>query len=955
MCSIELAFRNIFDHSSDGFILINGDGAILQANRAALDLFGIDAALLAETYVQSLVAEDSPGVNDLLSAPSAAETRDVSFMLANGQMVRGTLAHPGASLFGGLDDCRMLIVPATQHAEAKHVENDDEDGAIAVERRFALLAEASRIFTEAGRDLGAVMDTVSRALATSVGDTCVIRLISDDGLWLDPVAVYHRDPVACELARTFNATFKQSADDGPAGVVVRTSKALLVPHVDQREIRRTVRAEYVAYLDQVGVSSLIMAPLRVQGRVIGTLGLARDNGRQPYSADDATLVQDLADRAALAVENARLYGEIQEELAERKMAEERYRVVTRVTSDAVWDWDMVRDVLWRSPSVRTLFGHIPDEVVSSVTWWFNHIHPEDRDRVEQSVRTAIGGGEQFWSNEYRFLKSDGEYAYILDRAQLIWSDGVAVRMIGAMTDITQQKETELALRISERKYRTLIEHSPDVTRISNASGNLLYISPNVERVYGYSEKEIIARSPEIWREIIHPDDIAEIANAYHVLFTERKPYTMVYRMRRKDGRYIWILDRTNTPYEMDGQLYVDGVCSDITEQKEAEASVKLFRTLMNQSDDTLLVVDAERGRFVDVNDVGCARLGYSRAEFLGLHVSDVETKLPSVASWERLVAHLREKGSEIMEGEHRRRDGSTFPVEVNVKYIEIDKRAYHVAVARDITERKRAEEAMRRAHDILAKRVEEKTNEISDMMHRMEEARTSQRRFVAGASHDLRTPLTIVRAELDLLRRRPEHDVHTRESLDRIHNESKRLDRLASDLLLLATLDSLNPDERRHEVHLEELVIDCVSEISLLGEERDLVWNIQFGDVPPLTCARQMIHRALLNLLDNAITYSTNGGTLTVALSSDDEYVELAVEDSGCGIAPEDLPKVFDRFYRTDPARSSGGSGLGLAIVKSVAEAHGGEVAIESEIGRGTIVRMRLPLGAVGDDPEESD
>lgn len=950
MRSVATAIWDLFDHSSDCFIETDEQGVIRRANKAAIALFGIAAADLIGTVVKMPIDTWLPMPQSGLHFGDPSHQPElrprVTITLPNGRVFEATSIVTDDD--GGGSSLRCLLVHAatsTFNIDLRSSFNERGYGSIPMHQRMALLAEASRAFTEASLDLDAVMEIVTRSISTYVGDTCVIRLLSEDGVWLHPVAVYHCDSDARDLARAHNANASQRAASGAAGIVVRSGKALLVPHVDQRELRASAHPDYIAYLDKVGVTSLIMVPLRVRGKVIGTLGVARDHGGEPYTYEDQTLVQELADRAALAVENARLYGVMQAELAERKRAEERYRLVTQATSDAVWDWDLNEKLLWRSASLQTLFGYRPDEVASEVAWWYDHIHPDDRERVIQSVREVIDGDGDHWAAEYRFLKSDGAYAYILDTAQVLRDeDGKPVRMIGAMSDVTQQKETEMALRLSEEKYRTLIEHSPDVTWSADAGGNVIFISPNAERVLGYSAEEIRRGGRKLWQKIVHPDDFGELARSYRRLFREKKPYSLEYRLRRGDGKEIWILDRSSAPYERDGVICAEGVYSDITEQKRAAANLQLFRTFVNQSNDALTVIDAPTGRIIDVNDIGCSRLGYTREEMLSMRIPDIDAAIGDHQIWRERYEAVRKAGSAIVEGVHRRKDGTSFPVEVNIRYIVIDKREYFVAVERDITERKRAEEALRHAHDILVKRVEERTAEVMDLMQRMEDTRTSQQRFVADASHDLRTPLTIVRAELDLLRLRPEHDHRTRESLDRIHAESKRLDQLANDLLLLATLDSLSPDDTTQVAQLEELVIDAVSDLSLLSREKNIIWNIEIEDSTEIRCAKPMVRRALMNLLENAIEHSDPGGIIRIGVKSRDNRVLLEIEDDGCGIAPENIGHVFDRFYRTDVARNTSGTGLGLAIVKSVMDAHDGDVAIESHVGKGTLVRLFFPL-----------
>ncbi len=180
--------------------------------------------------------------------------------------------------------------------------------------RLQALAEASRSFSEAVLDFQAVLDTVSRLLAELIGDTCVIRLLSKDGQWFELVTVDRFNPEAMPTDETSSSALMrellaapQPSDRGLTSRVMQTGQPLLIPVVSQEELRASVHQNYLPYLDRFSVHSILIAPLRVRGRAIGTVEIFRDRAGCPYNVDDLVFLQDLADRAALAIENARLY------------------------------------------------------------------------------------------------------------------------------------------------------------------------------------------------------------------------------------------------------------------------------------------------------------------------------------------------------------------------------------------------------------------------------------------------------------------------------------------------------------------------------------------------------------------------------------------------------------------------------------------------------------------------
>src|SRR5437870_3251309 len=224
-----------------------------------------------------------------------------------------------------------------------------------------------------------------------------------------------------------------------------------------------------------------------------------------------------------------------------------------------------------------------------------------------------------------------------------------------------------------------------------------------------------------------------------------------------------------------------------------------------------------------------------------------------------------------------------------------------------------------------------------------------RRDFVANISHELRTPLSILRGYIETLLESPET---SREELLRIlgvmKRHSNRLDLLAEDLLTLAQLESANPNLQLSPVDLSSFFGEVIRdwETKLATKQLNVIVDVPPG-LPPIRADRQRLQEALYNLLDNAVKYSREHGEIRLMARQRDEEIVLSVSDDGIGISKEDLPRIFERFYRVDKARSTEsirGTGLGLAIVKHVTQLHGGHVEANSEPGKGTTIRMSLPV-----------
>jgi heavy metal sensor kinase len=235
---------------------------------------------------------------------------------------------------------------------------------------------------------------------------------------------------------------------------------------------------------------------------------------------------------------------------------------------------------------------------------------------------------------------------------------------------------------------------------------------------------------------------------------------------------------------------------------------------------------------------------------------------------------------------------------------------------------------------------------LNEMIDSLEQAFIRQRRFVADASHELRTPVAVIRSKTDLalLQEGTRQDYIA--VLQEINAESERLGHLISDLLALARGDEGKTVFDREAVRLDELVEVVASNAEALAAEHEIELEVQAESPVTIIGDEARLIQVVMNLLDNAIFYTNPGGTVSLLVEAEEDQARIVVCDSGIGIAPEHLPHIFERFYRVDPARTrtAGSSGLGLSIVDWVVLAHGGSVTVESQTGEGSCFTVTLPL-----------
>ena len=225
----------------------------------------------------------------------------------------------------------------------------------------------------------------------------------------------------------------------------------------------------------------------------------------------------------------------------------------------------------------------------------------------------------------------------------------------------------------------------------------------------------------------------------------------------------------------------------------------------------------------------------------------------------------------------------------------------------------------------------------------VEAALEHMRRFMADAAHELRTPVTVLRTRAEVALEQPRAPVDYAQALDGIAREARRLGALVEDLLLLARADAGERLLRREPLYLDDIALDAAGAARVVAERRGVTLEVGEFAEAPIRADRALVRQLLMIVLDNAVKFSPPGGRVRLHVATTDGHATVVVEDDGPGIPKHQLPHVFERFYRGDPARGRAeGAGLGLAIARWIAEAHGAEIALDSESGRGTRVTIRF-------------
>ncbi len=254
----------------------------------------------------------------------------------------------------------------------------------------------------------------------------------------------------------------------------------------------------------------------------------------------------------------------------------------------------------------------------------------------------------------------------------------------------------------------------------------------------------------------------------------------------------------------------------------------------------------------------------------------------------------------------------------------------------------------------LSRRIDVRTKDelgflaetLNQMIERLENAFKRQKEFTSDASHELRGPLAVIQAEASLSLRKAREPQEYKKTLKVISGEAERMAFLTNQLLELARMDADKEPDVSESINLKEFLQNICSDITILCQEKNLELQTHLLSQVQIKGDRKSLQRMFFNILNNAIKYTKEGGTIRLALEEKDHMAEVSISDTGIGIQKESLPYIFERFYRVDKARSrsEGGSGLGLSICKQIIDVHKGRIDVNSQMGKGSTFTIKLPI-----------
>jgi len=614
-----------------------------------------------------------------------------------------------------------------------------------------------------------------------------------------------------------------------------------------------------------------------------------------------------------------------------RYSQERFRLAMETTNDALWDWNMVTNEVYRNPRHATMLGYEPGELLASQEEWQERIHPDDRACVFEAVNGHLKGQTDSVKVEYRLATKSGDYIWVLGRGKVVAysDDGSPLRMIGTTIDITEWKKAEDALRVSEEKYRTLVESAGEAIATVDVNGVFTFMNETAAKRLGGAPRDFVGKT--MWD--LFPKDIADrqMARAQEVIKSGRGANVIIPTKLRGQLRwYNTAIEPLKDPSLPGGQCRTAMIIArDIHELMQAQEEVRTLSSAVEQSIDGVAIGDVE-SQLMYVNEAYARMHGYARQEMVGMKTANLYAR-NQIERYEQIFTQIRKGGSYAGEAWHARKDGTLFPCYVSITLVRNDRGEVTgtVAVCRDMAESRQKEAEL--------------TN-FRAQMARAEQL-ASLGTLSATVAHQITQPLTVIRLSLDNVLDELMAASGSSTAIRRLQDSIGQVSNITSIINRFRHFARQSSDTRFGEVSLyatAERVVRLLEEsarqarVSLRLENMDKLPSVSMNETD--------LEQLFFALLENAIQAAdgTKAHQVVISAVAGQGRVELRFSDDCGGIAPENLERLFEPFFTTKPRGH--GTGLGLCIVQDVVTRIGGRIRVESELGKGTTFFVILPV-----------
>lgn len=518
--------------------------------------------------------------------------------------------------------------------------------------------------------------------------------------------------------------------------------------------------------------------------------------------------------------------------------------------------------------------------------------------------------------------------------------------------IKHQQEKE-AIRNNEMRLRAVLDNVLDGIITIDELGTISSFNPAASRIFGYLPSEVIGENVKM----LMPEPYRNEHDTYLKSFSQTGIKKII-----GIGREVVGLRKDETTFPMylavstvmiDGHTIFIGIVRDMTATKQLEAARKSTETLvlavLNNALDGIILIN-EQGIIESFNPAAEKIFGYADHEVLGIDVKILMPE-PYYSEHKDYLQNYLETGKSRIMGVERetlglRKDGTTFPIELLISKMVIEEKIFFVAIVRNITDRKMAENEIRKANDDLQISLQK----VEQVNARLKEVDTHKSQFLSAMSHELRTPLNAILGFSDLLQNEYFGSLNEKQKdyVEHILKSGKHLLDLISDLLDISKIDAGAMSFQSENLDIGESVTVAVTMIQTQFKNKKLTIRPTL-DTSTVIADKRKLNQIFLNLLSNAAKYSPDEGVIEIRMTKEHNFIKFFISDNGIGIKEEDKTAIFSEFYQVNRQRDEalGGTGIGLALTRRLVELHGGKIGVESEVGKGSTFWFTLPYGVM--------
>ena len=539
--------------------------------------------------------------------------------------------------------------------------------------------------------------------------------------------------------------------------------------------------------------------------------------------------------------------------------------------------------------------------------------------------------QQAWDGEeVTFeLPWPNEETIILVSLRPVKREGTVIEVVGSTVDITKRKNAENELKVTKERLESFINHNVDAITIFDLEGHMIQANKAYERIFGWSEKEILGKKLPCVPDFLMDQALENIKS----ITTKNPDITKLETVKQRKDKTLIDVSLTVSPIlDLRGNVIaLSAISRDISERKRAERELQQlhqqlkdsemkYRALIEQANDAVYVVELNEDQvptqFVEVNPVGCKRFGYSREELLSIPFFNIVSQNSPMII--KVLAKIKEGQSFFtLQDEYTFPTGKTIITEFSIRIFSLNGKNVFLSISRDITERLKTEELLRKSEKLAV------VGQLS-----------------TAIAHEIRNPLTAMKGFMHLLK--STENKNNEYYIDIVLSEIERIDSITNEFMVLAKPQALDIKTNDLNVLMRQIV--------MILQPQAMMNNIQIttefiSDTSFVLCEGNQLKQVFINILKNAIEASPIGGEVLIQIEyiPDINQVNIRFIDYGCGIEKERLPYLGEPFYSI----KENGIGLGLMICYKIIEKHQGKIFIESEVGKETTVNINLPISTL--------